>query len=48
METDFLTASDGMSQASSAAMEKSHSASHTEIRTLPNKCDNITSYFSGD
>ena len=35
METDFPTASAGTSQAPSAAVEKSHSASHTEIRTLP-------------
>ena len=36
MKTDFPTASAGTSQAPSAAVEKSHSASHTEIRTLPN------------
>jgi len=35
MTTDFPTASAGTSQAPSAAVEKSHSASHTEIRTLP-------------
>ena len=34
MTTDFPTASAGMSQVPSAAVEKSHSASHTEIRTL--------------
>ena len=37
METDFPTASAGTSQAPSAAVEKSHPASHTEIRTLPDK-----------
>jgi len=37
MTTDFPTASAGTSQAPSAAVEKSHSASHTEIRTLPIK-----------
>jgi len=35
MKTDFPTASAGTSQAPSAAVEKSDSASHTEIRTLP-------------
>ena len=35
MKTDFPTASAGTSHAPSAAVEKSHSASHTEIRTLP-------------
>ena len=35
METDFPTASAGTSQAPSAAVEKSHPASHTEILTLP-------------
>ena len=35
METGFLIASDGMSQASSAVMEKSYRTPHTEIRTLP-------------
>ena len=35
MKTDFPTASAGTSQAPSAAAEKSHSASHTEILTLP-------------
>ena len=35
METDFPTASAGTSQAPSAAVEKSHRASHTEILTLP-------------
>jgi len=35
METDFPTASAGSSQAPTAAVEKSHSASHTEILTLP-------------
>ncbi len=34
MKTDFPTASAGTSQAPFAAVEKSHSASHTEIRTL--------------
>ena len=34
MTTDFPTASAGTSQAPSATVEKSHSASHTEIRTL--------------
>ena len=37
MTTDFPTASAGTSQAPSAAVEKSHSASHTEIRTLPHQ-----------
>ncbi len=35
MKTDFPTASVGSSQATTAAVEKSHSASHTEILTLP-------------
>jgi hypothetical protein len=35
METDFPTASVGSSQAPTAAVEKSQSASHTEILTLP-------------
>jgi hypothetical protein len=34
METDFPTASVGSSQAPTAAVEKSPSASHTEIQTL--------------
>jgi hypothetical protein len=35
MTTDFPTASVGTSQAPTAAVEKSQSASHTEILTLP-------------
>ncbi|MEO8924408.1 MAG: IclR family transcriptional regulator [Caldimonas sp.] len=35
MTTDFPTASVGSSQAPTAAVEKSHSASNTEIQTLP-------------
>ena len=35
MTTDFPTASLGTSQAPTAAVEKSQSASHTEILTLP-------------
>lgn len=34
METDFSIASAGTSQAPSAAVEKSHRASHPEILTL--------------
>lgn len=34
METNFSIASAGTSQAPSAAVEKSHRASHTEMRTL--------------
>src|SRR5258706_6665374 len=39
MKTDFPTASVGSSQAPTAAVEKSHSASNTEIQTLPSKAD---------
>ena len=35
MTTDFPTASVGSSQAPTAAVEKSQSASNTEIQTLP-------------
>ena len=35
MKTDFPTASVGSSQAPTAAVEKSHSASNTEFLTLP-------------
>jgi hypothetical protein len=35
MKTDFPTASVGSSQAPTAAVEKSQSASNTEIQTLP-------------
>ena len=35
METDLPTASVGSSQAPTAAVDKSLSASHTEIQTLP-------------
>ena len=35
MKTDFPTASVGSSQAPTAAVEKSQSASNTKIQTLP-------------
>jgi hypothetical protein len=37
MKTDFPTASVGSSQAPTAAVEKSQSASNTEIQTLPRR-----------
>ena len=39
MTTDFPTASVGSSQAPTAAVEKSQSASNTEIQTLPSAHD---------
>ena len=47
MSTDFPTASVGSSQAPTAAVEKSLSASHTKIRTLPRRTNKSIFYRGG-
>ena len=45
MSTDFPTAPVGSSQAPTAAVEKSLSASHTKIRTLPGRYPNTSRLY---
>jgi hypothetical protein len=46
MKTDFPTASVGSSQAPTAAVEKSQSASNTETQTLPLEVNVLECYCS--
>jgi hypothetical protein len=45
METDLPTASVGSSQAPTAAVDKSQSASHTEFLTLPTR-SNVSQWLA--